>query len=321
MPDSVPVNVICGPLGSGKTTTILEAFRHRPPDQRWAILVNEFGQVGIDGAVLEAAGGVAVREIAGGCVCCVAGPMLRTALVKLLREVRPDRLLIEPSGLAHPASVLDQLRSPGIREAVDLRATVLLIHPRRLLRSNDPELAEHLHVADVIVGTHADVLGDDELDAFRAKAEALWPKPLRVVTTSFGQLDPALLDLEPAPRTILRIPHEGRPREEHGWVWPVEAVFDDEALTALAQRLLRPGSPQCPDGLARIKGLFRTARGWRLLQGTPDTLRLEPWPWRRDSRCEAIASTWANWEEIERLLEETRRDDGTSHGIRQVSGV
>ncbi|MCA9490861.1 MAG: GTP-binding protein [Myxococcales bacterium] len=321
MADLVPVNVICGPLGSGKTTTILEAFRHRPPEERWAILVNEFGQVGIDGPVLEEAGGVAVREIAGGCVCCVAGPMMRTALVKLLREIRPDRLLVEPSGLAHPASVLDQLRSPGIREAVDLRATILLIHPRRLLRSRDPELAEHLHVADVIVGTHDDVLGEDELDAFRARWEALWPRPLRVVTTSFGRLDHEILDLRPAPKAILRVPHEDRPSEERGWIWPVEAVFDEEALTALTQRLMRPGSPECPDGLSRLKGLFRTARGWRLLQGTPDTVRLEPWPWRRDSRCEAIASSSADWEAIERQLEETRRDDGSPHGIREVSGV
>ncbi|MCB9684106.1 MAG: GTP-binding protein [Alphaproteobacteria bacterium] len=321
MAHPVPVNVICGPLGSGKTTTVLAAFRHRPPEERWAILVNEFGQVGVDGAVLEAAGGVAVREIAGGCVCCVAGPMMRTALVKLLREVRPDRLLIEPSGLAHPASVLDQLRSPGIREAVDLRATILLIHPRRLLRSSDPELAEHLHVADVIVGTHDDVLGEDELNAFRAKAEALWPRPLRVLTTSFGEIEPAILDLRPAPKTILRLPHADHPREEHGWIWPVEAVFDEEALTALCQRLLRPGTEACPGGLARIKGLFRTPRGWRLLQGTPDTLRLEPWPWRRDSRCEAIASSSADWEAIERQLEETRRDDGSPRGIREVSEV
>ena len=311
MSDPVPVNVICGPLGSGKTTAVLAAFRHRPPDQRWAVLVNEFGSVGIDGPLLEAEGGVEVREIAGGCVCCVAGPMLGAALVRLLREIRPDRLLIEPSGLAHPASVIDRLRTPGIRASVDLRATLLLIHPRRLLRSTDPELAEHLHVADVIVGTHADVLGDDELAAFRARAGALWPAPLRVLTTSFGEVPPEILDLRPAPRALLRVPHAEHPAHEHGWIWPPDVVFDEERLTGVAQTLLRPGSPACPGGLRRLKGLFRTARGWRSLQGTPDTLRLEPWPWRRDSRCEAIAAGEADWAAIEVLFTTAREDPGT----------
>src|SRR5688500_18872467 len=103
----VPTTIVSGALGVGKTTAILAAVRHRPEGERWAVMVNEFGRVGIDGAVLsDGSSGLEVREIAGGCVCCTANLPLRLGLAKLVREVRPDRLFVEPTGLAHPASII-----------------------------------------------------------------------------------------------------------------------------------------------------------------------------------------------------------------------
>lgn len=306
----VPVNVVCGPLGAGKTTTVLEALSRRGPGERWAVLVNEFGSVGIDGAILSEADGIEIREIAGGCVCCVGSSMLRAALVRLIREVRPDRLLVEPSGLAHPASVLDHLRSAGLREAVDLRATIGLVHPRRLARA-DAELLERITTADVLVGTHADQLGEDELAAFRDRAARLWPAPMRVVTTSFGVLEPEILDLRPSPRAALRFPHAERPAVEHGWIWPAAAVFDPDRLVEIAQSLLRPEEGPAA---ARVKGLFRTERGWRLLQGTPDTVRITPSSWRRDSRVEVLAEGPVDWDAIDALWRSARASSDVGHG-------
>ena len=66
----VPLTVVTGFLGVGKTTTLLQLARQRPPDERWVILVNEFGEVGIDGAILSEDSSLSVRELAGGCLCC-----------------------------------------------------------------------------------------------------------------------------------------------------------------------------------------------------------------------------------------------------------
>ena len=118
--------------------------------EKLAVLVNEFGSLGIDGAVLEAAtgkndddddeeeeeeGGVYVKEIAGGCVCCAASgavPFL-VAIQRVLREVKPDRLIIEPSGLAHPSGLHDMFtKNEHLKEHVDLRGMVCVVDARMI---------------------------------------------------------------------------------------------------------------------------------------------------------------------------------------------
>ena len=75
--NAVPTNVITGFLGSGKTSAILHLLSQKPPEERWAVLVNEFGEVGIDGSLLSTTNGqqehIFVREVPGGCMCCTAG--------------------------------------------------------------------------------------------------------------------------------------------------------------------------------------------------------------------------------------------------------
>jgi len=101
----IPANLVMGFLGAGKTTAILHLLDTKPAGETWAVLVNEFGAVGIDGTVI-AGQGVFVKEVPGGCMCCAAGLPMQVAVNRLLREARPDRLLIEASGLGHPRRVL-----------------------------------------------------------------------------------------------------------------------------------------------------------------------------------------------------------------------
>lgn len=289
-----PVTVLTGPLGIGKTTAILDTFRHRPDGERWAVLVNEFGRVGIDGATLSS-GGVAVREIPGGCVCCAQGPQLQVALVQLLREVRPHRLWIEPSGLALPGAILDLLGRPGIAESVQRRATIALVDPRDFATGRwadrDADVAQ-IDAADVLVANRADLYGADVLDAFRAAAGALWPAKAVVAVTERGRLDPAWFDLDPRPPAPMRwtpvSAARGHGVAEEGWVWPPEVRFDRSRLLEAIQAIAAPGGP-LPQGAKRVKGLFRTTRGWIRVDVADD--RLEAWPFQRrtDSRLEVIA--------------------------------
>lgn len=299
----IPVSLVIGFLGVGKTTAILDLFAQpRPDGSRWAVLVNEFGKVGLDGARLEA-GGITVREVAGGCICCTTNVALRTGLVRLLREVRPDRLIIEPSGLAHPAAILDTLRSPGLRESVVPRATIGLVDPRRL---TDRRIVEHptyrdqLEIADVLVMNHDDDATDAERDRFDALAASLSPPKVFVAKTSFGRLDPAWLDLDPAPvRARFRI-HAPDDAVGEGWVFPPFEVFDVDRLEAAVQALL--GTAVLPGGALRVKGLFRTPIGWREVDAQPDRIRWTPTAWRRDSRVDVLAAGAPDWERVEALL-------------------
>ena len=295
----IPVSLVIGFLGVGKTTAILDLFAQpRADGSRWAVLVNEFGKVGLDGARLEA-GGVTVREVAGGCICCTTNVAMRTGLVRLLREVRPDRLIIEPSGLAHPAAILDTLRSPGLRESVVPRATIGLVDPRRLADrriTDHPTFRDQLELADVLVMNHDDDATDAERDRFDAVAAALTPPKLVVGKTSFGRLDPAWLDLDPAPaRARFRI-HAPDAVAGEGWVFPPDEVFDVLRLEAAVQAIV--GTP----GVVRVKGLFRTPIGWREVDAVADRIRWVPTAWRRDSRVDVLAEGTPDWGAVEAVL-------------------
>ena len=89
MLQNIPTHVIAGPLGAGKTSLIRHLLTCKPADERWAVLINEFGLVGIDAALLATADdGIAIGEIAGGCLCCVNGAPFQIGLARLLRSAR-----------------------------------------------------------------------------------------------------------------------------------------------------------------------------------------------------------------------------------------
>ncbi|MEN0062090.1 MAG: GTP-binding protein [Myxococcota bacterium] len=313
-----PTTLFTGFLGVGKTTSILGAFAHRPPDGRWAVLVNEFGKVGIDGAILEDHDGLTVAEVAGGCICCSAGLALRTALVRLLREVRPDRLLIEPTGLAHPATVIDTLRSPGLREAVTVNAVIGLVNPRHCRserhRESEP-WQDQIRLADILLATHDDVVTDEDREAFQEIAQAQWPKKLVVDHIAHGAIDPAWLDMRPASTTerTTHVEHSDHAEAQTmSFVWPPETAFSQDTLELALQRLVRP-SPHFPEGIWRLKGIFRMVgehgrSGWYLVQATPDTISMSPIGHRRDSRVDLIVppAPQANFDGAFAELEATR---------------
>ena len=319
-------SLITGFLGAGKTTAIAHLLSQRPADEQWAVLVNEFGQVSIDGAVLGGDEDVAVRELPGGCLCCTLGAPLRVTLTRLLREVKPHRLLIEPTGLGHPARVLDTLRAPGLAESLTLGATVCLVDPRRLgdprVRSH-PVFVDQAQMADVLVASKCDLADPQALEAFRAWAAGHYPPKQLVTEITHGRLDVALLDRQPGPPRFALFPDAhaaadessaealpflalpGRPvrrdnqglgRQSCGWVFHPQDCFDRVRLTELLGTL---------PSVERLKGVFHCGRDWLLMDRAGEELRVEPVGWRSDSRLEVIIrqSDEIGWDRLEgRLL-------------------
>jgi G3E family GTPase len=130
-PTCIPAYVFFGATGAGKTSAIRTLLAQRTEGERWALLVNDFGRAGYEDATRVAERGVVVRKVSG-CICCTAQVALRTALVGLVRAARPDRLLIEASSAAEPASIFRVLREPGIAASVALRSTIAVAHARQL---------------------------------------------------------------------------------------------------------------------------------------------------------------------------------------------
>ena len=163
----IATNVITGFLGVGKTSFIKQLFLSKPADEKWAVLINEFGEVGIDAALLG--GGeqaIEIREVAGGCMCCAAGVPMQVAINQLIAKAKPDRLLIEPTGLGHPREVLKVLSEPHYHNVINLKSTVCLVDARKI---EDARYREHeifnqqLEVADVVLAAKSDLYSEQDI--------------------------------------------------------------------------------------------------------------------------------------------------------------
>lgn len=101
----IKIDIISGFLGAGKTTLIKKLLREKPADEKTAIIENEFGEISIDGALLKR-GGIEIREISSGCICCTLTDNFEKSLAEVIKICNPDRVIIEPSGVAKLSDVL-----------------------------------------------------------------------------------------------------------------------------------------------------------------------------------------------------------------------
>lgn len=190
------VHLITGFLGTGKTTAILYLLKQKPAHEKWAVLVNEFGEVGIDGAIIKESG-VAVKEVPGGCLCCVSGLPFQMGLNMLLAREKPDVLLIEPTGLGHPRNILQTLKDEHYQDVLTLGATVCMLDPRHLLENKYLEndvFVDQIQLADVLVANKTDLADEQAKAAFEALLANSQPKKAASAWIEQGQADIDLLN-------------------------------------------------------------------------------------------------------------------------------
>jgi G3E family GTPase len=309
---NIGTNIITGFLGSGKSTAILELLKQKPSNERWAVLVNEFGEVGIDGGLLGSNNdsNVFIREVPGGCMCCAAGLPMQMALSMLLARAKPDRLIIEPTGLGHPFEVANTLSAEHNRELLNLQATLTLVDARKIADDRYTSHAtfnEQLEIADVVVASKTDLYGPDDLSNLRDYLEEKdWLQQRELIEVSHGVLSPDWLAregrswtnkggvevkaptaVEPEPTELvfppegfIRLSNKGEGFVSHGWIFEQSFVFDRLAVSELIHSVQAE----------RIKALLRTDAGDIGFNYSGDSLEEIPLRPLDDNRIEVIAA-------------------------------
>jgi cobalamin biosynthesis protein CobW len=288
--ERVPCTIVTGFLGAGKTTLIRHVLENAG-GRRLALIVNEFGDVGIDGRILEGCGIDScpeenIVELANGCLCCTVADDFAPALDKILaREPRVEHILIETSGLALPKPLVQAFQWPAIKGRVTVDGVIAVVDGAALgegrvandlqalqrqrerdgaLDHDDPVeevFADQIACADLVVLTKSDLL--DEAAAGRARAtvaESL-PRAVRIVSAMHGHVDPAVLlglglhaeeDIDGR-----RTRHDDKAEHDHddfdSFVVPVAEVANPAELARRVDAVV--ASP----GVLRVKGFVPVA--------------------------------------------------------------
>jgi len=221
-PSKVPATIVTGFLGAGKTTLIRNLLANAG-GRRLALIINEFGDVGVDGDILRSCGIDScpeenIVELANGCICCtVADDFVPTLNALLSRDIKPDHIIIETSGLALPKPLIQAFQWPDVRTRLTIDGVVTVIdgpavaagrfaddpEALALQRADDPSLdhdnpleevyEDQLLCADLIVLNKVDLLDEATQKRVIAEVDALTPRAVKIVTAQDGRIDPAIL--------------------------------------------------------------------------------------------------------------------------------
>ncbi len=261
---AIPALIVSGFLGSGKTTLVQHLLAQAQAEGvKLAIISNEFGDAGIDRALLEA-GEEGLVELDGGCVCCRLSDALGETLEMLLTQVKPDRLVLETSGVALPGEILVQFWRPPVDALISEEVVVVLVDGERFLRDrpSDETFLQQLEAADLILLTKCDLLEQESIDGAKALlGEITGDQP--ILEASHGQIAPELLfppDPEGA-RKARRDPAAEIAPHTHEQFTTVELSFPEGVAEGeVRMRLLQ-------ENALRAKGFVRTRDGLRVVQG------------------------------------------------------
>ncbi|WP_026785098.1 cobalamin biosynthesis protein CobW [Pleomorphomonas koreensis] len=310
----IPVTIVTGFLGSGKTTLIRHVIE-RATGRRLALIVNEFGDVGVDGDILKSCGAAdcpeeAIVELANGCLCCTVADDFLPAIEALTAGARqPDHIIVETSGLALPKPLIKAFDWPDVRARLTVDGVVAVVDaaavaagrfaddPEAVLaaRRDDPSVdhdnpleevyEDQLLAADLVVLNKADLLTPDELDRVAGGIATALPRAVRLLPTSEGVIAPeVLLGIAAAAEDDLAARpshHDGLGEHDHDdfstFAVDIGAATDPDSLVDRLRAVVEAHD------ILRVKGFVEIAgKPMRLLvQGVGNRFRHafdRPWP-------------------------------------------
>ena len=289
----VPCTIVTGFLGAGKTTLIRHVLANAQ-GRRLAVIVNEFGDVGIDGEILKGCGNEAcpeenIVELANGCLCCTVADEFVPALDAILARDGVEHIVIETSGLALPKPLVQAFHWPAIKSRVTVDGVVVVVDGAALAsgrvaddldalaaqRAADSALAhddpveevfdDQIACADLVVLNKRDLIDAAGIAKAQAAIAGALPRSVKVITVADGKVDQALLlglgvgtEDDIANR---RTRHDDEEEHDHD-------DFDSLRRAARAKSLIRPRSPPASPHSREIFDVLRV-KGFAAVAGKP----------------------------------------------------
>lgn len=297
--EKLPVTVITGFLGAGKTTLVRHLMTN-PQGKRLAVVVNEFGDVGVDGEILKSCAipdcpAENIMELANGCICCtVADDFIPTIEALMALEPRPEHIIIETSGLALPKPLLKAFDWPDIRSKITVDGVIALADAEAVAAGRfAPDVAavdaqreaddsldhetplsevfeDQISCADIILLTKPDLAGPEGVQAAKAIIAEEAPRPIPVVEVAEGAVDPRVVlglnaaaedDMDARPSH-----HDGHHDHEHDDFESVVIDLPEQVdAVSFAERVER---------LAKDQNILRV-KGYAAVEGKPMRLLVQ----------------------------------------------
>ena len=284
----IPVTIIGGFLGSGKTS-LLNHIINNTHGKRFAVLVNDFGEINIDAKLVVSVEGETI-SLANGCVCCVMRDDLLKEVIRLCeRDPLPEHIVIESSGVARPVSVAETFFNPAVQHLVEVQNMITLLDADLVIddQADYTDLAyAQVAVADLVVINKTDLVPPQRLETVRKKVEAIVPRAC-IWETTFGEVPLDLIFDDQMSRVMENLRGKNKlltPHHEHHhgeefatWTFRSQAEWSFNALQLAVEHL--------PKGIFRAKGMVRLdletddygilqvtgRRGWlKLVEQEPD---------------------------------------------------
>jgi len=294
------VDLIYGFLGSGKTTFITRVLGEWGAKEKIVVLVNEFGEVGIDGTLLRGHGGKVV-EMPSGCICCTLQSDFKSQMLDILESVHPERLIIEPTGVATIAQIRSIIESEMFENVIDAVNNVLIADATgfmSLYQANPHFVESQVRNARIVLLNKCDKVDRRRALLIRDAISAINPDAT-VLMTEYGEVDwdqyrlalstspvlpilpgrrhPPAGRLQPAPEPgeaellHLHEEQEALGYDSFGLTYP-DLSFHRTLLEDLFQQLQSSEMGQ----VVRAKGIFRVGGKWLLLEVASGEVSQQP---------------------------------------------
>ncbi|MGC9031056.1 MAG: CobW family GTP-binding protein [Desulfomonilaceae bacterium] len=311
------VNVVHGFLGAGKTTFIRYVMEKPPLAEKVVILVNEFGEIGVDGLILSSEGGQAseIVEMPSGCICCTLAVDFRRQMLELYERLRPDRVIVEPTGVASVAQIKHILEGEDLRHICkDVRLVHLLDASEFMafIKSHRHYMENQIRQSHVILLNKVDRVKPMMVNLLLESIKEINPN-VKVFPTSYGRVDDATLEtIWDTPHRVdddftFRFDDDLLHHHDHGLADQFQSYgrqfvdsFSKGRLVSFFERLKKGDFGE----IIRAKGVFQTSEGWVRLELASKEVQLDEVSACGHNSVVAVIGREINTQDVEACLTE-----------------